>query len=298
MLRQNLEHETRNIFFSKLKNITAAKIEEKNSYLCTAFQVLKDMQQKDVFYRFQKFLSKTEGEFHILEHQVPIETQMEYFKNSNRLRSFMIPLKSALTADEEEYIRFVSELHDPETSETDKKQILSVLAVSKQIRAYRILEQYVQSPEKELADWAYMALMESRMTLESDLTDEKFIYISTGLGGKGKKLRFYILLLSTSGDPFLDYQQQVIEREFAYTLTQEDGEIEQFTIKNNYIEMFVLLPIHSDIKKIIKHVVHECNQYGNFISDAVTVTNVRKLTDDEIAKIIELRENKIFRTSP
>ena len=139
------------------------------------------MLQKDIFDRFQKFLNDTDGEFHILEHQVPLETQMEYFKNSNRLRNFLIPLKSVITTEETDYVQFVSELHNPETSKKDKKQILSLLAVSKQIKAYRILEKYLQAPDKELTDWAYMALMESRMTLESDLTDEKFIYISTGL---------------------------------------------------------------------------------------------------------------------
>ena len=256
------------------------------------------MQQKDFFDRFQTFLKETEMEFHILEHQVPIETQMEYYKNSNRLRNFLIPLKSDLRADETDYIQFVSSLQNPETSRDDKKQILSILAISKQTRAYRLLEQYVQSPDKELTDWAYMALMESRMTLESELSDEKYIYISTGLGGKGKKLRFYILLLSSSGEPFLNYQQQVIEKEFAYTLTNEAGEMERFTINGNYVEILVLIPIQSDIKKIIRSVIHECNLYGNFLSDIVTVTNVKILTRDEIAQIIESNANKNIRTSP
>ena len=255
------------------------------------------MQQKDIFENFQMFLNETDGELHILEHQVPLETQMEYYKNSNRLRKFHTPLKSVLTTEEEDYILFVSLLHSQEASKKEKKHILSLLAVSKQIKAYRILEQYLQSPDIELKDWAYMALMESRMTLESELSDEKFIYISTGLGGKGKKLRFYVLLLSTSGDPFLDYQQQVIEREFAYTLSHEDGDIEQFTINGGCVEMLVLIPIQSDIKKILRHVIHECNQYGNFISDMVIVTNVKKLTENEIAKIIESHANKNIRTS-
>ena len=256
------------------------------------------MQQNDIFNRFQKFLNETEGEFHILEHQVPIETQMEYFKYSNRLRSFIFPFKLEIGAARGDYAEFVSDLQNPAVSTEDKKNLLSMLAVSKQIKAYRILEKYLPSSDKELSDWAYMALMESRMILESELSDEKSIYISTGLGGKGKNLRFYILLLSVSGEPFLDYQQQVIEREFAFTLSKEDGEMEQFIIKGNYIEMLVLIPIQSDIKKILRHVVHECNQYGNFISDTVTVTNVKKLTDSEIAKIIESHENKSIQTSP
>ena len=61
-----------------------------------------------------------------------------------------------------------------------------------------------------LTDWAYMALMESRIMLESELSEEKQIYISTGLGGKGRKLRFYLLLQTNENKPFLDYQRNVI----------------------------------------------------------------------------------------
>ena len=254
------------------------------------------MRQRDIFNQFQQFLKGAEGEFHVLEHQVPIEIQMEYFTNSNRLRNFILALNPKFSANDLDYEQFVSELQNPETSQGDKKRILSVLAVSKQIKAYRILEKYLQSPDNALKDWAYMALMESRIALESEFSDEKQVYISTGLGGKGKKLRFYILLLSADGNPFLDYQQKVIEREFAYTLSNEDGEIEQLIMKGNHMEMFVLLPIPSNIKKLVENIMNECNQYGNFLSNAVTVTNVKRLTANEIAQIIEKHENKSSRT--
>ena len=250
------------------------------------------MYQKDHYNRFHQFLNEANGEFHILEHHVPLETQMEYYKISNRLRNIMIPLKSALSADEADYLQFVSDLQNPETSKEEKKRILSILAVSKQIKAYRILEKYQQHPDKELTDWAYMALMESRMALESDLSDERMIYISTGLGGKGNRLRFYILLLSTTGNPFLDYQRQVIEREFAYAMSNEDGEIEQLTIRDNYVEILLLVPIHADIKRILTDIVHECNQFGDFISDIVTLTNVKKLSEKEIAKILKVQNSR------
>jgi len=250
------------------------------------------MYQKDHYNRFQQFLNESDGEFRILEHHVPLETQLEYYKNSNRLRSVMILRKSAISAVEADYLQFVSDLQNPETSKEEKKQILSILAVSKQIKAYRILEKYQQHPDKELTDWAYMALMESRMALESEFSDERLIYISTGLGGKGNKLRFYILLLSTTGNPFLDYQRQVIEREFAYAMSNEDGEIEQLTIHDNYVEILLLAPIQADIKKILTDIVHECNQFGDFISDIVTLTNVKKLSEKEIAKILKVQNSR------
>jgi len=250
------------------------------------------MYQKDHYNRFHQFLNEANGEFHILEHHVPLETQMEYYKKSNRLRNNMFNIKSAISTDEADYLNIFSDLQNPETSKEEKKRLLCILAISKQIIAYRILEKYQQHPDKELTDWAYMALMESRMALESDLSDERMIYISTGLGGKGNKLRFYILLLSTTGNPFLDYQRQVIEREFAYAMSNEDGEIEQLTIRENYVEILLLVPIHADIKKILTDIVHECNQFGDFISDIVTLTNVKKLSEKEIAKILKVQGSR------
>ena len=44
-----------------------------------------------------------------------------------------------------------------------------------------------------------------------------------------------------------------------------------------------------DIKAILDRVLIECNQYGNFISDIITVTNVKELSTDEITEILDKR---------
>jgi hypothetical protein len=88
----------------------------------------------------------------------------------------------------------------------------------------------------------------------------------------------------------LDYQRQVIEREFAYALHKYDGEIEELTIKDKYTEVILLAPIQANIKRILENVVNECNQYGDFLSNTITVTNVKKLTEKEITEIIKKHE--------
>ena len=109
--------------------------------------------------------------------------ELYYFKFSDRLR------KEAVPWTENDFEQFESDLYNPESTGEYKRRILSIFAVSKDVKSYRRLERYVQSPDPELTDWAYMALMESRIMLESELSEEKQIYISTGLGGKGRKLR-------------------------------------------------------------------------------------------------------------
>ena len=237
--------------------------------------------QDDIFKKFYESFQKMNGHFHILEHRVPIEQQMEYFKYANRVRK-----KSKVLTDVD-YEQYMANLEDAEVPKEEKKRALSILATSKQVWAYRLLERYVLNPDEDLVNWAYMALMESRLTLESDLSGEKQIYISTGLGGKGESIRFYVLIMSSEGMPFADYQRKVIEKEFEYAMHKNSCEIERLTIGDKYIELVFLVPIRADIKKILDDVVEECNLYGNFLSGIYTITNEKELSREEVDQIVD-----------
>lgn len=242
--------------------------------------------QEDVFRRFYDAFRNMDGHFHILEHRVPVEQQMEYFKYSDRVR------KSVGEMSDADYEQYTVDLENVELSKERKKRILATLASSKQVRAYRLLEQYVQHSDKELVNWAYMALMESRITLETELSGEKQIYISTGLGGKGKKLRFYVLIISSDGSFFADYQRKIIEKEFGYALPKSDSEIERLTMGDDYVELVLLVSVKFDVRRILEDVIRECNLYGNFLSEVFTVTNVKELSPEEIRRIIDKYRNE------
>lgn len=238
--------------------------------------------EEDVFKQFHDSFSQLEGHFHILEQRVPVNIQMEYFKYSEDMRKQETP--EPLT-DEEIDVLF-SLLEIPEASEKEKKHLLTTLAISKSVKAYRLLENYAGHSDHRVADWAYMALMESRISLESEFSNEKQIYISTGLGGKAEKLRFFVLFIAKDRLPFQDYQRHIIEREFPYLLSHEDCEIERLTVETNYVEMVFLVPVRADIKGILDKVITECNQYGDFLSNMFTITNVKELSESEVADII------------
>lgn len=239
-------------------------------------------EENDIFKKFRDSFSRIDGHFHILEQRVPVERQMEYFKYSEKIRKE----EDKPDITRMDFSIFEKTLDDPEASTENKKYILSMLATSHQVKAYRILEGYAQAPDSDVADWAYMALMESRIALESELSDEKQIYISTGLGGRGEKLRFYVLILSNGMKPFLDYQRKVIEREFPYSLGEADCEVERLTIYEKYMELVFLIPVRIDIKQTLDKVIGECNQYGNFLSEIFTITNVKELSEEEVEEII------------
>ena len=237
-------------------------------------------EDNDIFKKFRDSFSKIDGHFHILEQRVPVERQMEYFKYSEKIRKD----QDKPDISKMDFSVFEDSLDDPESTVEHKKYVLSMLATSRQVKAYRILEEYAQAPDPDVADWAYMALMESRIALESELSDEKQIYISTGLGGKGEKLRFYVLMTSKGKKPFQEYQRQTIEREFAYYLPKTDCEIERLTIGEQYVELVFLIPVRTDIKATLDRVINECNQYGDFLSNVFTITNVKELTPEEISE--------------
>jgi hypothetical protein len=56
-----------------------------------------------------------------------------------------------------------------------------------------------------LKDWAALSLQESRMTLESSLLDENQVIISTGLGGKAKKLRYFAVIAAKRRENFSEF---------------------------------------------------------------------------------------------
>lgn len=238
----------------------------------------------DVFERFRESFSRMDGHFHVLEQRVPVELQMEYFKYSEGLRR-----EKREPLSDDDFTNYAESLVQEETTVERKKYILSSLATSNQVKAYRVLQDYVQHPDAEVTNWAYMALMESRISLESELSEEKQIYISTGLGGRGDKLRFYVLMPAAENKPFEEYQRGVIERELGFYLPKEDCEIERLTIHDVYVELVFLIPVRKDIKAVLDHFISECNQYGGFLSQTFTVTNVKELSEEEVASVIKRR---------
>ncbi|MDR1602432.1 MAG: hypothetical protein LBS42_08400 [Tannerella sp.] len=242
------------------------------------------MMQRNVFNQFQEFMKETDGDVHILEQRIPVEMQMEYFTYSDRLRKVLPP-------DGTDCDRLLLELYDTASSHEEKKHALTMLAISKEVKAYRFLEQYVRDAEPEMADWSRMALIECRIMLESELSDEKHIYISTGLGGRGNKLRFFVLFSSAERKPFLDYEREIVEKEFAFAIPHYDCEIERLTVRERHVEMVFLAPIQANIRTVIKCVMDECNRYGDFLAKTYTLTNVKELDEEEISCILE-RENE------
>ncbi len=216
--------------------------------------------------------------FHILEDLVPIEVQMDYFRYFEKLRKE----NASFVRDDE-----VSILFSPDSSIERKKRSLSLLASIPDVGAYRSIETYHSSPlEPELLHWSAMALVNSRIVLSSDLSGQQQVYISSGLGGQDKKLRFFALFASVDRQIFTELQREIVEREFRFQLEQADVTVEKFEIKPNYFTILMLFPFDKDVKASLNDAIDECNQYGNFLDPKFLFTNVKVLSEAEIESLL------------
>lgn len=239
-------------------------------------------QQDDLLKNLRQMLSEQGIEsFHVLEDLVPIEEQMEYFRYFDQLRRESSPF----VRDEEIGILFSAD----EPIERKKKSLLRLASIP-DVGAYRAIETYHSSPlEPELFNWSSMSLVGSRIILSSDLSGQQQIYVSSGLGGHEKKLRFFGLFTTNNRQPLTDLQKEIVDREFRFQLQQAGVEIERFEMKDNYFTLLMLFPIDSDVRLSINDAINEINQYGNFLDPKFLFTNVKILSESEIDKLLKKR---------
>jgi len=133
-----------------------------------------------------------------------------------------------------------------------------------------------------------LALQESRMVIQSSLLGEQQVFISTGLGGKGQNIRYFVAMMHAEANTaFTDTQRKLIESEFRFFLSESEGELEEITFDDHFVTAVFLFPLRQNLHTIFKSFVDECNQFGNFLSEDVIITNVKKLNVEEIEEFIK-----------
>ena len=234
---------------------------------------------RNVLEELQYSMDSLRGNLHVLETNVSVEKQMEYFRFSEAVRSNFFGNHSL----EEQMEVLNSDISSP----SEIKYALAFLATSGDVKAYRAIEAYSATHADE---WTAMSLMQARITLESEFSDERQVFISTGLGGKDDRLRFYAFFKSTGGKIFTDYQIKLIEKEIPYCIKNYQGMIEELQIHDNYFTLLFLIHLQIDIKNMLEDAINECNQYGDFINKGFIITNVKVFSEEEIQYELKRKE--------
>lgn len=244
------------------------------------------MEEEKFYQNIQKALENLPENFSILEEQIEIEVQMKYHEYAKKLRGKNI---------QEECFEHKDDLFLPETQLERKKEILTAIASIDDVKAFRTIERFVGIAKGDLKQWGILALQESRMLIQSSLLDEQQVFISTGLGGKGQKLRYYVVFINGDEHKILNTtQQKLLKDELVFELKAKEGEFETMDFMEGFSTSLVMLPLQTDIKMIFRNVIDECNQFGNFLSEDMIVTNVKVMSRSEIIQLLHQNKNQKY----
>ena len=236
------------------------------------------MEEDNIYKKIQEAISSLPENFSILEEQIDVELQMEYFNYSREIKAkYSVEL----------ILQHQIDLFNPAVPIDEKKNLLVLLASQEKVEAFRTIEKYAQHPDPELREWSILALQESRMVIQSSLMDEQQVYISTGLGGKEQKLRYFVVFICNENiQKYSVVQRKLIRTELEFALKNNDGILEEISYEKDLAIALLLLPVKSDIQGFFSGVINECNQYGDFIRPDIIITNVKRMSVDEIRRFI------------
>lgn len=236
------------------------------------------MSLEEEHFLLEEMMVGSNDKYYVIEEQIDIETQTSYFKHAKKIKKNL---------DQNKAVNDFNLLGDTSLSIKEKKQILVSLASVQNVESFRLLEKFREQADPVLKDWATLAYNESRMLLENSLSEERQIFISTGMGGKGDKLRYFMVLFSENKNGFSDFERKFVEDETRFTFQQNKSIIESVdTNEHNYITFTVLVPIKNALQKMILQTFDNCNQFDTFVSQKFIISNVKMMNNSEIISFL------------
>lgn len=227
----------------------------------------------------REFLNALPDTFDIMEEGIDVQTQKNYIDHSHSFD------RGELT--ETETVNLGNILFDIKTEIEAKKKALALLAHLGTITAFRQIEKYSKHPDKELKQWAALALQECKMFLENTLTNQSAGFISSGLGGLNDKLRYFFLVLSSSDRPFTTIQKKIIKEELILVAKDLNCVVEAVDQADTFVGLTVLVPMDVAVGTLIETGIKKCNELGDFVFEHYYVTNQEIPDKSEIKDIIK-----------
>lgn len=235
------------------------------------------MELENTYNNIDEVLSNIPENYKIMEEIIDLDIQKEYFESAKNLMP---------DPETDKIPALIENLNNLQTPVETLKIILMKLAMIDSVEAFRAIESYYKHPHPEIKDWSLLSLQQSRMVIQSSLLGEQQVYISTGLGGKEDKLRYFLIFPYNNKSQLSPVQKEAIKSELNFFLDRNMGIVEEIEIHKNFATALVLLPIKANIPEIIQEILKECNHLGNFLTNDVMITNMKKYSVDEIINIL------------
>jgi len=230
--------------------------------------------------KIREFIHNLPDEYDILEEGIDVQTQEEYINYSDSFE------RGELTEDQTIFLG--NFLFDTKVEIEAKKNVLTLLAHLGTITAFRIIEKYYKNPDDTIKQWAALALQECKMFLISELTDQSAGFISSGLGGLHKRLRYYFLILPSTDRPFTMLQKDIIKEELNLVSKGLNSIVESVELSDTFVGMVVLVPLDVAVGTLIEEGIKKCNELGAFVFEQYYVTNQNIPDKAEINDIIKI----------
>ncbi len=199
-----------------------------------------------------------------------------------------LAVKVKANIDKEQVLSRKDKLFDKDLSLDERKKLLIQLASVDDIQAYKTLEEFSKSAlAQEVSDFVKIALQESRTLLQSSLLGEPSILITSGLGGKDDKLRYFAILYANEKKDFTSTQTQIIEKETKFIAEENDCEIEKIDFHGYFVILLLFIPYSMAPSDFLDNLIENINYLGNFISTDYILRNDKTLSAEESKNLID-----------
>jgi len=238
------------------------------------------LEEDNIYDLIQTLLGKGH-EISILQEVIDVDTQLAYFDHVHRRAKVLLP---------DELAEVEVQLESKNTTIEEVRDCLVCLAITPEVKAYRILERYAGAAHGDIRSWAILAFQESRVHLQSTLGDHPHALISSGMGGEGHRLRYFVVIQPAAMPEFSVMQQEVLEKELDFSLRKADSLLEDIVYYNGFSCLTVLIPLKISLPDLFNEVIESCNLFGSFLSEKMIITNVKKLEEAEVRSILSKKE--------
>ncbi|MDA3930147.1 MAG: hypothetical protein PF541_14450 [Prolixibacteraceae bacterium] len=241
------------------------------------------MKRENIYNNIDEVLNNIPDNYKIMEETIDLDVQKDFFESTKNLE---------IDPQNDKIEKLIEQINHPNENIDTIKVALQKLALIDSVEAYRAIEKYNELPNELIKDWSLLSLQQSKMVMQSSLLDEQQVFISTGLGGKNNNLRYYLIFPYNNTKHINKTQSSSLKSELLFFIEKNCGEVEEIDFLDSFASAMVLLPIKTPIPQLIKDILKECNQLGNFLTDNVMITNMKKFNTEEVIQILEQYDQK------
>lgn len=216
-----------------------------------------------------KVFKSIPNELRVIESQINSDSIDEYYEMLEKLEK----------EDQANNLKEYSSWKDLKSKEAIK-ELLVILSKIGDIKSYRLIEKIIDTKNLEIIEFAHVALKFARLNLENQLSNESIAFVSSGLGGKDNRLRYYFVIKSEK--KIEKEKELIIVDELLKICKRSDSEFEEIENQGNYVLIKVLVSIDFAIGNVIDQLINKCP----FVDEGYLCTNVEKPTNKFINKWI------------